>query len=168
MSEESARMRLKLGAIEVEYEGSASFLKDGLVNLMQEAVNIYSANFQKIHGAAPSEQPSGQETANPTSSFDHSTNTIATHLGAKSGSDLAIAAAAHLTFVKKLDKFTRRDIDNQMKEATTHYSQNMSSNLTKSLNTLVKGKRLNQVGKDTYALSAAERNALESKIDQPL
>jgi hypothetical protein len=89
------------------------------------------------------------------------------HLGATSGPELAIAAAARLTFVKKQDKFTRREIDTEMKSATTYYSKNMSSNLSSSLTTLVKGKRLNQIEKDVYALSANEKATLEVKLAQP-
>jgi hypothetical protein len=89
-------------------------------------------------------------------------------LGVKSASDLAIAAAARLTFGKKQDKFTRREIGAEMKGATTFYKKNMASNLSTSLATLVNGNRLNQIEKDVYALTANERTTLEVKFAQPI
>jgi hypothetical protein len=41
MDAETAKIRLKLGAIEVEYEGKADFLQDGLLNVMKEIVGFY-------------------------------------------------------------------------------------------------------------------------------
>ena len=168
MDENKAKIRLKISAIEIEYEGESSFLKDDLLNLVRNVVGLYTENKSAIPVDAT--LPEGRS-ANPTGSsgeLEHTTNTIAAHLGAKSGPELAIAAAAHLTFAKKKGSFTRREIDTEMKSATPFYTKNMSSNLTTSLNTLIKGKRLNQVAKDAYALSATEKAALENKLAQPL
>ena len=164
MDGESAKIRIKIGVIEIEYEGKASFLQDELLSLVQNLVSFYAEHKAAIPLDAPSDGAKGGSSA----PLDHSTNTIAGHLGASSGPDLAIAAAAHLTLVKKQDKFTRREIDTEMKSATTYYKQNMSSNLSAALTTLLKGKRLNQIQKDVYALSASEKSALEAKLAQPL
>jgi len=51
-----------------------------------------------------------------------------------------------------------------MKSATTYYNQTMRSNMTKSLARLTSAKRINQIAKDTYALSANERKQLEAKV----
>jgi len=77
-----------------------------------------------------------------------------------------MAAAAHLTFAAKKDTFSRKEILTEMKDATTYYNANMSSNLGKALDTLVKAKRLNQVKVGVYALSASERSTLEAKLAQ--
>jgi hypothetical protein len=116
----------------------------------------------------PAAQTDGPNPGGGLSSLDYSTNTIAAHLNANSGPELVIAAAAHLAHVKKKDTFTRQEIHDEMKGATTYYKANMSTNLTKSLNTLVKNKRLNQVTKGMFALSATEKKALEGKLAQPL
>jgi hypothetical protein len=167
MEGESAKIRIKIGAIEIEYEGKASFLQHELLNLVQNLVRFYAEHKAAIPVDAPPDKPEKSGSNGSSAQLDHSTNTIAGHLGAASGPDLAIAAAARLTFVKKQDKFTRKDIDTEMKSATTYYSKNMSSNLSSSLNTLVKGKRLNQIEKDVYALSANEKVTLEVKFAQP-
>ncbi len=167
MDGESAKIRIKIGAIEIEYEGKASFLQDELLNLVQNLVGFYAEHKAAIPLDAPSEEAEKSGSGVASAQLEYSTNTIAGHLGAASGSELAVAAAARLTFVKKQDKFTRKDIDAEMKSATTCYSKNMSSNLSSSLNTLVKGKRLNQIEKDVYALSANEKATLEVKLAQP-
>jgi uncharacterized protein YcbK (DUF882 family) len=167
MDGESAKIRIKIGAIEIEYEGKASFLQDELLDLVQNVVGFYAEHKAAIHIDTPQEKAEKSDSGGSSTHLDHSTNTIAGHLGATSGSDLAIAAAARLTFVKKREKFTHREIDTEMKSATTYYNKNMSSNLSSSLNTLVRGKRLNQVGKDVYALSANEKTTLEAKLAQP-
>lgn len=164
MDGESAKIRIRIGAIEIEYEGKASFLQDELLNLVQNVVGFYAEHKAAIPVVAPLDEAKSASSGRSPADLDQSTNTIAGRLGATSGSELAIAAAARLALVNRKDKFTRKEIDTEMKSATTYYGKNMSSNLTSSLNTLVKGKRLNLVGKDIYALSATEKLALEAKL----
>ena len=135
---------------------------------MQNLVGVYAEHKAAIPLDAPSDNVQVGSSAGSSALVDHSTNTIAAHLGASSGPELAMAAAAHLAFVKKQDKFTRREIDAEMKSATTYYKRNMSSNLSSELNALVNGKRLNKIQKDVYAFSANERSVLEAKLAQPL
>ena len=162
MTTDAAKIRLKLGQIEIEYEGRDSFLKDDLFNFVERCLSLYEKNKTLIESEPPA--PAAQAPTQKLGSIDYSTNTIAAHLGVSTGPDLAIAAAAHLMMVKGQDKFTRKDINDEMKQATTYYKSSMSSNLTKSLDTLVKAKRLNQVSKDVYALSASEVKTLEPKL----
>ena len=162
MSNETAKIRLKMGQFEIEYEGKESFLKDELLNLTEKVLSLYAENKELIP-AEPAAQLSSVAGAQG-NGLEHSTNTIAAHLKASTGPDLAIAAAAHLALVKRKDKFTRKEINDEMKEATTYYKDSMSSNLSKSLNTLVKDKWLNQVAKGSYALSAHEKKSLEAKL----
>jgi hypothetical protein len=92
------------------------------------------------------------------------TDTIANILGAKSGSDLVMAAAAHLHFVKKKPTFTRKEIIAEM--APAHWKGSYrGSNLTTYLDGLRGRKdRLRLVSKDTYALSNKEKQALEARL----
>lgn len=162
MSDDLAKIRLKIGQLEVEYEGKPSFLQDGLFNLLEKMVGFYTEH----KAAIPADPTPAKTTGAGPGDLDYSTNTIATHLGSKSGPDLAIAAAAHLGLVKKKDTFTRKEINNEMKSATTYYKASMSTNLSKSLHTLVRGKHFNQTAKGVYALSGPERKALETKLAQ--
>lgn len=169
-----AKIKLKVGSMELEYEGAASFLTDGIEALLDTMgglahkmpaetppppspsldAKVQPANDAGNGGGSP--KNSGQ------SSF--STNTIAAHLKANTGSELAICALAQLELVQSKASSTRKEILAEMKNATTYYNKNMSSNLTKILDTLMSNKRINQTAKDTYALSASERNQLEAKV----
>lgn len=168
MDNNPAKIRLKIGQLEIEYEGRASFLQDDLLNLMEKMVGFYAEHKAAIPADPPTAQTNGAGSIGSTGDFDHSTNTIATHLGAKTGPDLAIAAAAHLELVKKKGTFTRKEIIHEMKSAATYYKGIMLGNLTKSLNYLVKNNRLNQVDKGVFALSAPEKKVLETKLAQSL
>lgn len=166
MSDDTAKIRLKIGQLEVEYEGQASFLQDGLFNLMEKMVGFYAEHKASIPAAPPPAQTNGAGSTGSTSELGRSTNTIASHLNATTGTEVTVAAIAHLALVKKKGSFTRKEILDEMKGATTYYKANMSGNLTKILDGLVKGKRINQVGKGVYALSAVEKKALETKLAQ--
>lgn len=164
MESNNARVRLKLGSIEIEYEGTPNFLEDGLPNLIERVIDFYKANAE----ALPDEEQNSQtsDVAQFGKVISHSTNTIAAHMGGSSCTELALAAAAQLAFVAKKETFSRSDILSEMKEASSYYSSNMSSNLSKSLESLVKSKRLNLIKQGTYALSAGEKSALEAKLAQ--
>ena len=77
MDSESAKIRIKIGEIEIEYEGKAAFLQDELLNLVQNLVGFYAEHKDVI----PVEPPSAtaEKSGSDSSSLDlgHSTNTIA-------------------------------------------------------------------------------------------
>ena len=166
MSATEATIRIKLGQIEVEYKGDASFLKKDLLETVKQLNEL-----QKEHPAAAqsrddagsirdaSSRPSGAARK-----LEHSTDTIATILDAKSGPDLVFAAAAHLHFVKGKDKFTRAEILAEMRTATGHFKETFNNNLTKSLTRLTGTERLRLVATDTYALPKGERQSLEAAL----
>ncbi len=168
MTEDKARVRLKIGQLEVEYEGASSFLQADLLNLMEKIVGFYDEHKAAIPADSPPDNGAGTGGGGPLDGFDHSTNTIAAYLNASTGPELIIAAAAHLSMVMKNGTFNRKDISDEMKSATTYYKDSMLGNLTASLNSLVKAKRLNQSAKDTYALSANETKTLEAKLAQSI
>ncbi|MEH2494996.1 hypothetical protein V1294_001475 [Bradyrhizobium sp. AZCC 1678] len=97
-------------------------------------------------------------------SFDHSTDTIANALGAKSGSDVVIAAAANLHFVQGKPKFTRQELTAEMRTAPAHFKETFVNNLTTYLNGLTRADRLRLVSTDTYALSSKERQDLAKTL----
>lgn len=98
--------------------------------------------------------------------LDLSTDTIANVLGAKSGSDLIMAAAANLYFVKGKQKFTRQELTAEMRTAPAHYKETFLNNLSKYLTALTRIDRLRLVASDTYAISSKERQELEAKLTE--
>ena len=95
---------------------------------------------------AGASSPGGKPGIKRKSSVALSTSSIAQKLGSKTGSDLAIAAAAHLVLVKKMDNFSHTELLAEMREAKTFYKKSYHSNLGNSLKTLVNAGRFNHIG----------------------
>ena len=93
-----------------------------------------------------------------------SANTIASLSNANTGSDLVMAAMAHLTLVQGKEVAARREILDEMKAAKTFYKETFGSNLSSYLDSLAKAKRLNLVARETYALTNSERQNFERLI----
>lgn len=98
--------------------------------------------------------------------FDLSTDTIANILNVNSGSDLAIAAAAHLHFTAGKQKFSRQELTAAMRSAPAHFKETFINNLTKYLASLTKADRLRLVAADTYALSSKQRQQLSEQLSE--
>ena len=116
-----------------------------------------------VKSPTPNSTTATQETAQ-TSNIELSTDTIATVLAAKSGPDIIMAAAAHLHFVQRLQKFSRQQLTAEMRTAPAHFKETFVNNLSKYLAGLTRSDRLRLVASDTYALSSAERQQLETKL----
>lgn len=94
----------------------------------------------------------------------YSTDTIATLIGAASGPELIIAAAAHLLFSQGKNTFTRRELTAEMRNSPSRFKHTFINNLSAYLAGLAKADRLRMSGPDTYALSNRERQALQAKL----
>lgn len=160
-----SKIRIKVGSMEVEYEGDPAFLDGGIEKLLVTMADLAGkVPDEPAPPAAPAAAVSGAPAATSGGAYSFSTNTIAAHTSAKSGTELVICAMAHLELVQGKASCVRQEILNEMKNATTYYNENMRKNLGQSLSTLVKNKRINQIAKDTYSLSANERKDLEAKV----
>jgi ABC-type transporter MlaC component len=95
-----------------------------------------------------------------------STNSIAAKLGVKSGSNLLMAAAAHLALVKSASTFTRQQILHEMKTASSYYKKTYGNNLTSYLRGAISGGTLIENAENAYALGATARANLEKKLAQ--
>ena len=113
---------------------------------------------------APLSSPGSAATLAAAGELDLSTDTIATVLGAQSGTDLIIAAAANLHFVQGKQKFSRQQLTAEMRTAPAHFKETFLNNLSKYLTSLTKSDRLRLVASDTYAISSKERQELETKL----
>ena len=136
-----------------------SYLWDTTLELVREFVGLSDAQpvSPSTAKSAPSEDNSG-----PASTLDMSMLSVATKLNAKSGPDLAVAAAAFLTICKGEDVVSRKDILDTMKAAPAYYKRTMSGNLSGSLQRLLKQERLNQTGEGQYALAIKEKERLHA------
>jgi len=159
---DTSKIRIKMGDIEVEYEGAESFLRDELPELLAAVSKLHhdsagasSDHSKKMHnGGGPKEDLKG------------TTGTIAAKLDCKEGNgkDLITAAAARLTFVLTKDSFTRGELLAEAKTATSYYKTTINNNLTTTLATLVKSGDFTEIAQGTYALGATKRGELEKRL----
>ncbi len=161
MAGTDARIRIKLGQIEIEYEGDAKFLKADLLETVKQVLDL-----QKTHpaAAAASAPPAAQVGGASGGEINYSTDTIATMLGANSGPEVVIAAAAHLHFVKGNTTFTSKEISTEVRTATSHFKKSFLSNLRTILKSLTKRQRLRLGSAGTYSLSGSETQKLKAKL----
>src|ERR1051325_9492929 len=118
----TSKIKLKLGSIEVEYEGSEEFLKQELPTLLRGIIDLYRESGDsetKVSSSAKQAASKGEQSGS--AHLDLSVGTIASRLGVSTGPDLVVAACASLTFVKKQESFDRKAILNEMKHATAFY-----------------------------------------------
>lgn len=153
------RIHIVVGAVEVEYERDQSFTLDEIKGLLDRIETLAGKVPSPAPIAPPNVGAASPEPVKTAGSLKLHINSIAEKLAAKSGSDVARAAAASLQLVDGKEKFTRSELLSRMKEATKYYKDSMSSNLTKAIESLLNGK-FNQIGADVYSLTAAEYSAL--------
>jgi hypothetical protein len=158
----TSKIRIKMGPIEVECEGSEQFLTKELPDILTAVSRLYDERKNGGDEVDREEHGDGKKGAN--GKIVGTTATIAGKLGAKSGTDLAIAAAAHLTIVASRHEFSRKDLLEQMQGASGYYKDSYGSNFSNYLRTLVRNGDLVEPRSDVYALNATKATALRSTL----
>jgi hypothetical protein len=158
------KVKIRVGEVEIDYEGDATFLKDELLKVCTELGKLNEhapASRSALHSQhrKTREEHAGGETVSK-----HSTVTIATLLKAETGPDLVMVAAAYLHFSEGKLEFTRAQILTAMKTAVGYWHENYSGNLTTSLTGLTKTDKLRVVKENTYSLPAKESKRLEAEL----
>ena len=160
MSSGETRIHIKLGHLEVDYTGEPAFLNGPLMELCKELLALQK---QAPPIAPTPSNDKGTKIKPQGGAFDHSTDTIASLLGPSSGPNLALAAAAHLHFVKGEKRFGRQALIDEMKTAIGHYKATFLANLTATLKRLTADGKL-LYGDNAYSLSKTEAQTLEAKL----
>jgi hypothetical protein len=93
------------------------------------------------------------------------TKSVASKLGADSGTSLAYAAAAALSIMQGKEQFSRQNLHDEMKTATGFYKQTYGSNLSNYIDTLTKQGTLIEVSKDTFTVKSSEADVMRSKLE---
>lgn len=156
----SIKIRIKVGHVEVEFEGSEEFFSKELPALLKNVSSVAATT----PATEPGDDPDKKRPAPPGTHLQLATNAIAIKLAVKNGSGLLVAAAAHLALVKGLQTFTRQQILKEMRTASSYYKKNYGANFTKYLKTVTEAGTLNESAANCYALSANGRTELEKKI----
>lgn len=155
-----SKLRIRIGEVEIDYEGTEEFLKQELPALLKTAMELH-----KAAGASTASKTGGAGGKKERASVGSvTTGTIAARMKAKSGTDLLIAAAAYLALVAGKDTFSRQELLTEMQSATAYYKKSYSNNLSKSLGGAVTDRKLQETANNTYALSALTRDALEAQL----
>lgn len=162
------KIKIKIGTIEIEYEGNENYLKKDLPDLLDKIITLKNSIPNEIETQIPEQENNpilDVEKTNDNSSIQMSTNSIAAKLSAKTGTDVTIAAIAHLVFVQGKDTFHRKEILTEMKKASNYYKSSHGKNLSVSLKTLTSSHKIIERKKDTYALSASVKKSLNSTLN---
>jgi hypothetical protein len=163
-----ANIKIKLGILELDCEGPEEFLKAEVPNFLKLALETHSKIPAQSVAAVPAPATVHAPHANGSGcaipGFQSTTENIAMKLGAKSGPELVLAAAARLAFVVGKTTFTRDNLHDEIKTATGFYNEGHRKNLTGSLRSLVKDDKLNEITAGNYALSTTAKPELEAKI----
>jgi hypothetical protein len=157
----TTKFRIKLGALEVDYEGNEEFSKTDLMALLQELNTIQKLTPKKEEHK---DEDTGSVNGKPTEVGVLSTSEIAQKLSVTSGPELAMAAAAKAIIVDKQDTVTRKALLASMQSATAYYKNTYSGNLGQTLKRLVLDSKLNEVGTNTYGLNADARKDLVTRL----
>jgi hypothetical protein len=88
---------------------------------------------------------------------------ISAKLKVESGSDLLLAACISLTRSGR-QSFSRRDLTQEMRQASGYFKETYISNLTKSFQSLVSSGKILEVSKDVFALSATALQDAEARL----
>ena len=154
-----SRVRIKNGDFEFEYEGSDEFIKSDMEPLIGRALELLKA--------APQRQIVAHKDLDENSRpLQLSTATIAARIHISTGNDLALAAAAHLTLVKNMESFSRKELLDEMKTAKSYYKLTYSKNFTAILGALVADKKLNEPSTGIYAMTLAEQERMGNELSQ--
>jgi hypothetical protein len=155
-----------MGEIEVEYEGSKDYPKEKLLELLAEVLKMYKSVSLANDDKETSETPSGapKKVFPRRDKFQLTVKNIAVKLNLRSGKGLVLAACAYLTFIERKEHCSRETILAAMKTATGIFKKTYGDNLTNYITRLIEKDKLNEVAKDTYALSLGSRQEIEKKL----
>jgi hypothetical protein len=167
----TSKIKIKLGAIEIEYEGSETFLKEELPALLTAVSDLYQRSHENLPPVTTAtgtptitQIPSATVINSERPKIQATTQSIAAKLQVKSGPDLIMAAIARLTFVEGIATIPRDRITAEMKTANAYFKPTYVKNLSGYLHKLVKDSKLNESSKGQYALTARSLQEMESRI----
>jgi hypothetical protein len=165
----ATKIKIKMGAVEVEYEGEESFLKEELPALLAAITELHRVERAqaKKNGKNDEQGDAGGDQDGDTKTAKVGTTlSVASKLKVKSGTDLILAALVRLALVKQQLSVPRKELLDEMQTATGFYKSSYSGNLTAYLTRLSKADKINEDAADKYSLKEATRKDLESRLAQ--
>lgn len=164
----ASKIQIKAGNVEFIYEGESELSFDEIKELFSHIEAIYSKSINEVEIPNQSDLPLTDNVVvtqpNEGNNIELHINSVAEKLGVKTGTEMALAAAAYIQICEGKDSFSRTDLNTTMRKANTYFKENMTRNLTPSIKTLLKTK-INQLSNDKYSLKADAINELKLKLD---
>ncbi|MDV3456694.1 hypothetical protein RZN05_06835 [Sphingomonas sp. HF-S4] len=161
----TAKVRIKAGPVEFEYEGETELGVSDIKDLFTHIETLFKvpilAEVPESH--SPAVPPASNPPAGAVPAQKLHINSIATKLKAKTGPEVAEAAAAALQIYENKHTFNRAELLDMMKKANMHFKDSMTGNLSKILAALV-GSKFNQVSDGVYSLTADAYQSLEAQL----
>lgn len=158
----TSKIRIKMGEIEIEYEGTEAFLKEELPDLLKAVSDLYKSSAPLIATIPKSTSSTANVISNK--KIEGTTATLAAKLGGGTGPELIMSAAARLHFVSGREKFHKKDISEEIRSASNYFKASYASNLVSLLNGLVKSGKLMEPSKDNFSLSAESLKDIGAKL----
>ncbi len=153
-----SRIVVRYGDLNVEYEGSDDFIKDGLLGLLTEVAAVAATGVAGPNGSTSVSHANGP-------ALDFSVKTISSKLGNSKGADLARSAAVFLTLVQKRETFSQGELLTAMKSATGLYKQSThGKNLGSIILSLIGSGLLVETSTGAYSLAEAHRGQFENML----
>ncbi len=158
----TSKIRIKMGAIEIEYEGSENFLKEDLHALLAAVSDLHKSSAPLLE--ASNLKPETIASSITSKKIEATTATLAAKLGGGTGPDLLMCAAARLHFVLDKEKFHKKELSDEIKSANNYFKNSYASNLVSLLSGLVKSGKLMEPSKDSYSLSVESLKTIGSQL----
>ncbi|MFI5252019.1 MAG: hypothetical protein ACHQQQ_06245 [Bacteroidota bacterium] len=150
----SSKIKIKIGEIEVDYEGEEKFLINELPNLLKA--------LSELHKSSPN--PTFDEQSAYASNIKLSINNVALKLRVKTGPELIMAACAHLEIVQGRTQYDQKAILNEMKTAKGLFKQTYAKHLAKYIRILVKNDLLTEPATGKYSIHHEKVAGLKAKL----
>ncbi len=158
-----AKIRIKIGSIEIDFEGTESFIKSDLLRTLEQIKETFKITGVQQLVSTDSGTPQPDSSVSRITS-NLSVAVIASKLNVKSCTDLVTAAAARLTLVEGLTEFSRKQISDTMKDARNKFRESFMKNLTRALNKLSDDGVLNPLGNERYSLTEESLKELKGRL----
>ena len=164
MTVHEARVRFRVGDLELEYQGPSSYIEGGLIDLFEKVLSYGDFDVKLAEQAPQPPADPGEESSPRQMETDISLATMISRLGAKTGADVVFMAAAHLAVCQVRSRFSRADILENAKSADGYYKKSIGSNLSSYLDRLLKDSRLSQYSDKSYSLPESQRQSVQSGL----
>lgn len=159
----TSKLRIRMGPIEVEYEGSEEFLKSEIPELIQAVSQIYAKSGLACTDSGADGSGSEIPPLND-KKITGTTRSIASKLSCKSGPDLVMAAAVKLTLVDGEGTISRKKLLDEMKTASGYYKASHRSNLSNCLKGLIQDGKLHEPSANNYSVGAATLRQMKNRL----